>query len=99
MAEAEKRDWSGHYPLITFRIRRNFPRPERALVEKYKSFFVPDISDQVGRMYTMDATIRSLYTPAPKLCGPALTVKCPPGGQRGRQEGAPDGRTRRRGGD
>lgn len=78
MAEQKKRDFSGPYPIIPFRVRRNFPRPPRELVAKFARFLVPDISDLVGRMYTMDG-IRSLGTPAPKLVGPAITVKVPPG--------------------
>ena len=77
--QQEKRDFSGKYPLVTFRIRRDFPRPASDLVARFERVFVPDVSDLVGRMYTMDGTIRSLYGPAPKLVGPALTVKCPPG--------------------
>ena len=74
-----KQDYSGKYPLVTFRIRREVPRPPAALVARFEPCFVPDISDLVGRMYTLDGSIQSLYQPAPKLVGTALTVKCPPG--------------------
>lgn len=79
MSTPPARDWSGKYPLISFRIRQDFPRPAAELVESFKDFFVPDVSDLVGRMYTMDGSIQSLYSPPPKLVGTALTVKCPPG--------------------
>jgi 4-hydroxy-4-methyl-2-oxoglutarate aldolase len=77
--EQRRQEFSGKYPLITFRIRREFPRPAQELVARFERFFVPDLSDLVGRMYTMDGSISSLYAPAPKLLGTALTVKCPPG--------------------
>ncbi|WP_228282437.1 RraA family protein [Rubrobacter tropicus] len=38
-----------------------------------------DVSDAVGQLYTMDHGMRSLYEPAGKLIGEALTVKVPPG--------------------
>lgn len=38
-----------------------------------------DVSDAVGGLYTMDHGMRSLYEPAKKLIGEALTVKVPPG--------------------
>lgn len=79
MAVAQKTSFNGKYPLITFRIRCDFPRPAPEVVAKFERFFVLDVSDQVGRMYTMDGSIQSLYTPAPKLVGTALTVKCAPG--------------------
>jgi len=40
---------------------------------------VTHISDLVGRMYTCQPALHSLVSPAVALCGPALTVKCPPG--------------------
>lgn len=79
MSKYPKRDWSGKYPKITFRIRRDFRRVSPELLEVYGRSFVPDVSDLVGRMYTMDSSIRPLYSPSPKICGTALTVKCPPG--------------------
>jgi 4-hydroxy-4-methyl-2-oxoglutarate aldolase len=79
MVVQQKRDFSGKYPLITFRIRRDVPRPPAELVASFENTFVPDVSDLVGRMYTMDGSIQSLYSPAPRLVGTALTVKCPPG--------------------
>lgn len=38
-----------------------------------------DVSDAVGRLYTMGSRIRSLYQPVPRLVGVALTVKAHPG--------------------
>lgn len=74
-----KRDFSGKYPLVTFRIREDFPRPKPEHVARFENVFVPDVSDLVGRMYTMDDSIKPFYSPMPRVFGPALTVKCPPG--------------------
>lgn len=40
---------------------------------------VTDVSDTVGRLYTMDPGVRPLYAPMRRLVGVALTVKAPPG--------------------
>ncbi len=79
MGMQERLGLSELYPLIPFRVRRDFPRPDPQLVSQFEKFYIPDISDRVGRMYTMDGTIRPLYQPTPRLVGPAFTVKCPPG--------------------
>jgi 4-hydroxy-4-methyl-2-oxoglutarate aldolase len=54
-------------------------RPPRTVVERLVGVEVTRISDRVGRMYTMDGTIRPLYAPARPVVGVATTVKCPPG--------------------
>src|SRR4051812_30467285 len=69
----------GHVPVIGPRTVRNVPRLPEALVERFRSAYVPDVSDAVGRLYTMDAAIRPLYRPMPRLIGQALTVKALPG--------------------
>jgi regulator of RNase E activity RraA len=40
---------------------------------------VTDVSDKVGRLYTMDAGMRPLYSPMMRIVGSALTVKLAPG--------------------
>lgn len=37
------------------------------------------LADLLGRAQVLDLGIRSLWTPAPRLAGPAFTVRCPPG--------------------
>ncbi|MFJ8826370.1 RraA family protein [Streptomyces sp. NPDC102467] len=37
------------------------------------------LADLLGRPQVMTLGIRSLWTPAPHLAGPAFTVRCPPG--------------------
>ena len=83
MVTKVRQTMSGRTSLVSFRIRREFPRPSPTLAKKYESYYLPDISDNVGRLYTMDASIHSLYQPAPRLCGTATTVKCPPGDNMG----------------
>lgn len=69
----------GHVPLLRPKIVLNVPRPPTQLVERYQRFAVPDLSDAVGELYTMDSGIRPLYQPMKRLIGVALTVKMPPG--------------------
>lgn len=38
-----------------------------------------DVSDAVGRLYTMDPAVRPLYGPMRRLAGVAVTAKAPPG--------------------
>ena len=61
-----------------FRIRMNFERPPKELVDQYRQFETPDISDMLNRMYTMSADIHNLVNYIP-LVGPACTVKVFPG--------------------
>lgn len=65
-------------PIIPSQIRHVFLRPEAEDVAVIAQFPVTDVSDLVGRMYTMSG-IQSLYSPARPVCGVAMTAKCPPG--------------------
>ena len=69
----------GHTPVLPPRWIRNVPRLEDDVVESFRSFLVPDISDAVGSLYTMSPGMRPLYEPIGRLVGRALTVKAPPG--------------------
>lgn len=78
--ELESARWAtGHEPVIGFRINRSVPRPSLDELVAFDKLFVPDISDAVGQLYTMDAGIRPLYTGMPRILGFALTVKLAPG--------------------
>lgn len=61
-----------------FRIRLNIDRPSAQLVNMFRDFETPDISDILNRMYTMSPEIRNVVNDRP-LVGPALTVKVFPG--------------------
>ena len=75
----ETLELEGHLPVIPPKIVRNPARPPAELVMRFRTAFVPDLSDDVGALYTMDSGIRPLYQPAPRLLGTALTVKVPRG--------------------
>lgn len=65
-------------PIIPSQIRRDFLRPAQEHVAAIGGFPVTDVSDLVGRYYTMQG-IASLYAPATPVCAPATTVKVPSG--------------------
>ena len=67
------------HPGPGFRIRIDFPRPEIDLVEEFREFDTPDISDLLNRLYAMDPEIRCLTGEHHRLCGPVCTVKVFPG--------------------
>ena len=69
----------GHTPVLPPRWIQNVPRLEDDVLESFRSFLLPDISDAVGSLYTMSPRLRPLYTPIERLVGRALTVKAPPG--------------------
>ena len=69
----------GHTPVLPPRWVRHVPRIEDGILESFRSFSVPDISDAVGALYTMSAGMGPLYEPIDRLVGRALTVKAPPG--------------------
>ncbi len=60
-------------------VRTGFERPAAALVAVVASIDVTALSELVGRMYTMDHSIRPLATPALPVTGVVTTAKCPPG--------------------
>ncbi len=61
-----------------FRVKLSFERPSPALIEMFRNFETPDISDILNRMYTMSPEIRNVVNEA-TLIGPACTVKVFPG--------------------
>ena len=61
-----------------FRVRMNFERPSKELVDQYRQFDTPDISDMLNRMFTMSADIHNVVNNNP-LVGLACTVKVFPG--------------------
>jgi RraA family protein len=65
-------------PGAGFRIRLDINRPRPQVVEMFREFETPDISDILNRMYTMSPEIRNLVNGMP-LVGPAVTVKVFPG--------------------
>lgn len=68
----------GHRPVILPRIGKSPERLEAWVLDLYRASSVTDVSDAVGRLYTMDGGIRPLYGPMRRIVGVALTVKAPP---------------------
>ncbi|MBC7679568.1 MAG: hypothetical protein H7233_11360, partial [Pseudorhodobacter sp.] len=61
------------------RIGTRPPSAVDSLLDRLVDVPVADISDAVGRFYTMDPGIRPLHTPVRRTVGRALTVKAVPG--------------------
>jgi RraA family protein len=66
------------HPGPGFQIRRTFSRPAPHLIEQFRQFDTPDISDMMNRLSTMSSEIHNLCNEA-KIVGPACTVKVYPG--------------------
>jgi RraA family protein len=56
-----------------------YPRVEAQTVARFLEFDVPDISDNLNRLYALDASIRCQNNSAQTLCGCACTVRVFPG--------------------
>ena len=69
----------GHRPVIDARVGDTPALAEDWVVDALVATSVPDISDAVGRLYTMSCDMRPLYFGMPRLAGTAITVKAPPG--------------------
>jgi RraA family protein len=67
------------HPGPGFRIRSHIDRPAPELVECFRAFDTPTISDRMNRLYTMAPGIRNLTADRLRLLGPACTVKVYPG--------------------
>jgi regulator of RNase E activity RraA len=66
------------HPGIGFQIRTTFPRPSPELIEQFRQFDTPDISDMMNRLSTMASEIHNVVNDD-KIVGPACTVKVFPG--------------------
>ena len=67
------------HPGPGFRARTDFERPSGHVVQAFREFATPDISDLLNRLYAVDPGITCLTGSANSLCGPACTVKVFPG--------------------
>ena len=72
-------DLTGHRAAVPPIVNPPAPRVSRSLLERFEHVYVPDLSDAVGNLYTMDTGIRPLYAPMRRAVGQAFTVKMPPG--------------------
>ena len=66
------------YPGPGYRIKKTFIRPAPEIVEQYRLFETPDISDMLNRLYTMTSVIQNRINDT-TIGGPACTVKVFPG--------------------
>jgi regulator of RNase E activity RraA len=48
-------------------------------VTRFKDISPTTLADVLGREQVMDIGIRPLWSPVPRVAGPAFTVRCPPG--------------------
>ena len=60
------------------RIRRNFERPSKELVEAFRRIPVANIDDNCGKIAAVDSSIFPL-NPKARLLGTAFTVNAPAG--------------------
>lgn len=71
--------FEGYVSVVPPRIGPSPACPDDALLHRLADVPVADVSDAVGRLYTMGPAIRPLYTPMRRVVGVALTVKAHPG--------------------
>jgi len=67
------------FPGVGFRIKTEVPRPDKKLVESFREFESPDISDQLNRLYALVPEIQCLTGSHHTLVGAVCTVKAYPG--------------------
>jgi RraA family protein len=66
------------HPGPGFRVKMDFARLPLEMMQQFREFATPDISDLLNRLYAVNPAIHCL-TGAHTLCGPACTVKVFPG--------------------
>ena len=59
---------------IVKKINKDFPRPSKALIERFREAPVANIDDSMDRMQAIDSSIKPIGNQG-KLLGPAFTVK------------------------
>jgi regulator of RNase E activity RraA len=67
------------HPGLGFRFRQCDERPPPEVVEGFRQFETPEISDLMNRLYTMNVEIRNQTDPSLRVVAPACTVKVFPG--------------------
>lgn len=67
------------HPGVGFRIKFEVPRPDKKLVNSFRKFESPDISDQLNRLYALVPEIQCLTGSHHQLVGPVCSVKVYPG--------------------
>ncbi|MBW3669653.1 MAG: RraA family protein [Actinobacteria bacterium] len=67
------------HPGPGFRVRADVTRVAPEVVEGFREFETPDVSDLMNRLYTMTSAVSNMTDPALRILGPACTVKVFPG--------------------
>jgi len=67
------------HPGPGFRIKLGCERIDPEIMEQFRGFQTPDISDQLNRMYALSPSIKCMTSTDHALCGPACTVRVFPG--------------------
>ena len=67
------------HPGPGFRVGASVEQLPAELVDRFRAFETPDISDQLNRLYAVDPAIHCLTGPDHSLCGPVITVNVFPG--------------------
>lgn len=67
------------HPGPGFRINTQVASVDPSLIDRFRDFDTPDISDLLNRLYAVDPAIHCLTGPGHSICGPACTVKVFPG--------------------
>ena len=78
MSELSKPQSSELHPGPGHRIRTKISRSAASVVDAYRQFETPDISDTLNRLYTMTSVIHNQINDM-SIAGPACTVKIFPG--------------------
>ena len=71
---AKKLESAAMHPGPGFFVRKTISRPPQDVIEQFKNFATPDLSDLMNRLYAMSPDIHSLSNGSP-IAGPACTVK------------------------
>lgn len=80
MSATEKPQSAAIHPGPGFRIRKNIQRPPVEVIDAFRPFEGPMISDLQNRLYTMHPDLQSMIGPELlPLVGAACTVRCFPG--------------------
>ena len=79
MAATSKPQSSELHPGLGFRLRESGESVAPEIVEGFRQFATPQISDLMNRLYSMESTIHQITEPGLRLIGPAVTVKVFPG--------------------
>lgn len=62
-----------------FIVYKEIQRPPEEIVSEYKTFEAANISDSMGRLFTMHYSVKPIHPATPRVVGPAVTVQARPG--------------------